>query len=171
MRIGVTGHRELDSSERLVSSLRTVLEEARGLAESRQDRLVLYSPLAEGADRLAVRIALALDDIELQVLLPLPVDVYRCDFETAASRREFEELLQRATQVETLPAQASRLEAYREVGKALVRRSDLLLAVWDGLPARGLGGTAEVVALARAKNLPLYWINTTRTAEIIRERI
>ena len=30
-----------------------------------------------------------------------------------------------------------------------------LWAVWDGQPARGYGGTADVVAAARAKGLPV----------------
>jgi hypothetical protein len=30
-----------------------------------------------------------------------------------------------------------------------------LWAVWDGLPARGYGGTAEVVAYARAHAMPV----------------
>jgi hypothetical protein len=32
---------------------------------------------------------------------------------------------------------------------------DRLVAVWDGLPARGVGGTAEVVADARELGLPV----------------
>lgn len=33
--------------------------------------------------------------------------------------------------------------------------SDVLLAVWDGLPGRGPGGTADVVAYARSKGVPV----------------
>ena len=35
---------------------------------------------------------------------------------------------------------------------------EVLIAIWDGQPARGPGGTAEVVALARDRNLPVAWI-------------
>ena len=40
-------------------------------------------------------------------------------------------------------------------GRLLVERSDRLIAVWDGLPARGPGGTADVVAYARALSRPV----------------
>jgi hypothetical protein len=36
-----------------------------------------------------------------------------------------------------------------------VDRSDVLLAVWDGQPARGPGGTGDVVAYARARGTPV----------------
>ena len=31
----------------------------------------------------------------------------------------------------------------------------MLVAVWDGQPARGLGGTADVVAYARQRGVPM----------------
>jgi hypothetical protein len=171
MHLGVTGHRDLIVSDQLTAAIRTVLSEARTHAESRHERLVLVSPLAEGADRLAAWLALSAGGIELRVLLPLPQDDYCLDFTTAASRRDFAELLKRAALVETLPAQASRSDAYHAIGEELVRRCDALLAVWDGQPARGAGGTAEVVALARAKSLPLFWVNPVEAAQIVREGV
>jgi hypothetical protein len=33
--------------------------------------------------------------------------------------------------------------------------ADQLVAVWDGLPARGYGGTADVVAAARRRGMPV----------------
>ena len=48
-----------------------------------------------------------------------------------------------------MPAADSRTEAYEQAGRYIVEHSDVLLAVWDGLPARGRGGTAEIVAWAR----------------------
>jgi hypothetical protein len=38
----------------------------------------------------------------------------------------------------------------------------VLLAVWDGRPARGLGGTGDVVARARRQGLPLAWVHARR---------
>ena len=34
-------------------------------------------------------------------------------------------------------------------------RSSVLVAVWDGQPSRGLGGTADVVAYARQRSVPV----------------
>jgi hypothetical protein len=39
-------------------------------------------------------------------------------------------------------------------GEKVVDLSDTLLAVWDGLPAKGYGGTADVVTYARATAVP-----------------
>ena len=41
---------------------------------------------------------------------------------------------------------------------ASLRMLDLaekLIAVWDGQPARGYGGTADVVSAAKEKNIPV----------------
>jgi hypothetical protein len=37
----------------------------------------------------------------------------------------------------------------------MISRADQLLAVWDGQPARGFGGTADVVAAARSRPVPI----------------
>jgi hypothetical protein len=46
-------------------------------------------------------------------------------------------------------------EAHMDAGKVVVDRSSVLLAVWDGQPSRGLGGTADVVAYARQRGVPV----------------
>jgi hypothetical protein len=40
-------------------------------------------------------------------------------------------------------------------GRAVVDRSSVLIAVWDGQPSRGLGGTADVVTYARQRGVPI----------------
>jgi hypothetical protein len=37
----------------------------------------------------------------------------------------------------------------------MVDHADELYAVWDGQPARGYGGTADVVAYARQRSIPV----------------
>ena len=37
----------------------------------------------------------------------------------------------------------------------MVDRSERLVAVWDGKPARGIGGTADIVSYARQKGVPV----------------
>jgi hypothetical protein len=46
-------------------------------------------------------------------------------------------------------------QAHLDGGRAVVDNSSLLVAVWDGQPARGLGGTADVVAYARQRSIPV----------------
>src|SRR5262249_19847988 len=53
-------------------------------------------------------------------------------------------------------------------GMETVNHCDLLLAVWDGEPARGRGGTAEIVAYAREIQRPLIIIDS-KTFQVRRE--
>jgi hypothetical protein len=52
-----------------------------------------------------------------------------------------------------------RLDAYRRVGHYVVDHCDLLIAIWDGQPARGRGGTADIVqyALDRHRRVLRVW--------------
>ena len=49
-------------------------------------------------------------------------------------------------------------EGYAMVGRATVAHCDILIAVWDGLKARGRGGTGEVVELAVLRGVPVVHI-------------
>jgi hypothetical protein len=120
------------------------------------------SALAEGADRLVARIVLQEGGATLSVILPLTRADYLEDFDSAASRHEFDALLSVSARVSVLPASPTREAAYEAAGTHIVDGVDALIALWDGLPARGRGGTADVVARARARGLPLFWIVPTK---------
>jgi hypothetical protein len=47
---------------------------------------------------------------------------------------------------------------YAGVGAMIVAWSDVLVAVWNGLPPKGPGGTAEVAAKMAAQGGPVIWI-------------
>lgn len=153
--VGVTGHRTLAHEETLLASIDLVLHQiARAF---RASSLTIISPLARGADQLVARRALARPRSRLIVPLPLPLEVYLEDF-SAATRESFLELWDQAVERFVLPAAASRDEAYEAAGLYVVEHSDVLIAVWDGQPARGRGGTASIVARTRACGLPMAWI-------------
>ena len=44
--------------------------------------------------------------------------------------------------------------AYMDAGLRMLDEIDLLVAVWDGQAARGLGGTAQLVDAAKQLHLP-----------------
>ena len=46
-------------------------------------------------------------------------------------------------------------ESYMAASKLMIDAADELYAVWDGQPSRGYGGTADVVAYARARGKPV----------------
>jgi hypothetical protein len=54
-----------------------------------------------------------------------------------------------------MPYSAPGEEAFWAAGKRVVELSDEIFAVWDGRKAGGLGGTADVVAFARKKGVPV----------------
>ncbi|MCU1393422.1 MAG: hypothetical protein JWM34_1850 [Ilumatobacteraceae bacterium] len=145
-RIGVSGHRSYRDEAAVASMTESVLD--RVLANDAAP--VVLSNLATGADQLVAELVLNRDGARLDVVLPLPVDDYGDDFGSALSRHQFDALLERAstvTVIEQIPGE-SREAAYERAGQAIVDTCDVLVALWDGAPARGRGGTAEMVQYA-----------------------
>jgi len=57
-----------------------------------------------------------------------------------------------------MPFDTSRRESYMAASEYLLSHVDELVAVWDGGPSDGLGGTADVVSAARQRGLPVQVI-------------
>jgi hypothetical protein len=157
LRIGVTGHRVLVEVTRVLEGVDAALDRIEAAFPGRPP--VVVSCLAEGADRLVAEAVLRWPGARLVAVLPMPRGELVADFATAESLAEFEGLLGRAAEVVELPALARRDECYAAANKWMLGGVEVLVAVWDGAEARGLGGTAEVVAQARASHLPLAWIH------------
>jgi hypothetical protein len=58
-----------------------------------------------------------------------------------------------------MPPATSRDGAYLSCGRHIVDSSDVLIAIWDGAPARGPGGTGDIVAYARERLVPIIWLS------------
>ncbi len=182
IRIGVTGHRNLSKPDAISSLVSQVLDTklndlfddaSRNAIRQVQNTPVLVSivsPLAEGSDRLVAVEALKREGARLDAVLPLEVGDYIESFGSEKSRLEFKDLLNKCRQprvlrrrllsqdfsTEQIPDERQR--AYFEAGRYVVDHCDVLIAVWDGEPPRGMGGTAEIVAYAREQNRPLIRI-------------
>jgi len=143
--LAVTGHRDVREAD-LTALAAAVTAQLRLLSEKHpHSPCVLLSGLAEGADRLAARCALEVG-WTLGVVLPLPQDSYQQDFTDPDSLEEFNDLLARAAWCRDISVpDMGRPECYDVLGEWLARHSHALLALWDGEPGRGPGGTAEVV--------------------------
>ena len=170
--IGVTGHR-LDTisadalphvERRLGEVLDMLSSEARALAAREASvfaegppTFTLVSPLADGADQSAAEVALE-RGFRLQAILPFSRNTYLADFDPASKAR-FRRLADQADCLLELPGERGHeLEAYVMAGRATVAHCDVLIAVWDGLRARGRGGTADIVQLALARGTPIVHI-------------
>ncbi|HLL66611.1 MAG TPA: hypothetical protein VK453_12815 [Micromonosporaceae bacterium] len=157
MRFGVTGHQILP--RRIVDC---ALEHwSRVLPGGGQ--LYGVSSLAEGADQLFAGHVLAAGGV-LEVILPC--ENYASSLATDDARARFEDLRRAAGTVITLPYPNPSQEAFLAAGQVLVERCDHLFAIWDGRPARGLGGTADIVRYARARRSPVtvLWVDGIRRA-------
>ena len=167
--VGITGHRTdriVDHAAvcaRLDEVLRRIQDEldliASGhLYEAGRHPLRLVSALAEGADRMAAEAALNLGQ-SLGVVLPFPPEEYQRDFADEAARAEFHELLGRASATIVLDGDAEdRPRSYEACGLTLLDNCDLLVAVWDGAPGRGRGGTREIIGEAARRAIPVLVI-------------
>jgi len=162
LRIGVTGHRVLAEAPRILAGVEAALDRIEAAFPGRAP--VVVSALAEGADRLVAEAVLRRPGARLVAVLPMPAWDLEADFATAESRAEFAALLARAAEVVEVPARSTREEAYAAANEWLLDNVDVLVAVWDGAGAQGQGGTAEVVARARARHLPLAWIHAGNRA-------
>lgn len=161
--VAVTGHRpnRLAIGEaRARHRLEAVLHALRhGLARGSRRPLVALTALAEGADRLFAEAALHLG-CQLQVVLPFAEADYVTTFAETSTTSQFRTLLARAGEVEVLPGRLTDTKAaYEAVGRHCVDRCRVLVAVWDGKPAAGRGGTPEIAAYAASRGKPVVWID------------
>lgn len=153
--VGVTGHRAFGEPDKVARGIAIAFDRIE--SHFATQRLGVASSLAEGADRLVVEQALArYADASLIVPLPFAEDEYRKDFEGDASRQEFSRLVSRAQEVLLIAPTGDRVAAYDTAGIAVLDRSAVLIAVWDG---DELNATGRVVGAARRRRLPIAWVH------------
>lgn len=140
----------------------------------------LVSGVAEGVDQIAIDARPP--RWRAEAILPFPKASYLRDFEKSAIddatdvRPAFEKALKQADTVVQLPEDpriarngltpekdGTRYWSLRALGYAnlsdfLLRQIDILVAVWDGKPEDGPGGTAAVIRDAVAAGVPVVWI-------------
>ncbi|MFJ8078716.1 hypothetical protein ACIQ7Q_33490 [Streptomyces sp. NPDC096176] len=146
-RIGVTGHRSipLEALAHVSAGLRAVLCGHQGSMEA-------LSSLAVGADQLFADIAL---DCGAELTVVIPSSDYEQGFSGPEELAGYRRLKGLATREVRLAFPFSTDEAYYAAGAYIADHCDRLLAVWDGLPARGHGGTGDIVRYARGLGKPV----------------
>jgi hypothetical protein len=147
MRIGITGHRGLpDSVEHAVRRALTDL-----VAAHQPGSLTAVSCIADGPD---TWFAQAVLDHCGRLEAVIPAEAYR-DSLPESHHHDYDDLLRRAADVHRTGMQDSDSAAHMAGSEIMVGLVDELVAVWDGEPARGYGGTADVVAYARRTGVPV----------------
>lgn len=119
--------------------------------------VVVYSALALGADQLFITIAL---DLGIPVETIIPCSNYEKNYTSSGDQAEFQRLLDASNYVYRLPSQECSDDAYLEAGQWIVDHSDLVMLAWNGYPAAGRGGTADVANYARFLGCPFLHVHT-----------
>jgi hypothetical protein len=185
LNVGITGHRAGALTAPLVRTLRPAVfalfgqlrEAVLRLQESEAEfcsattaQLQLLTALASGADQIAAICARS-SGYYVRATLPFEAHEYRKDFAPGDELDTFEQAVAAADEIVALPGdRCDAVAAYVGVGKLLVREADIMMAIWDGEEARGLGGTAHVVDLARQSSVPVIHVDIDRGSDKVRMR-
>jgi len=143
-RIGITGHSALTevSLPLIAEGLREVL--------AGQEKLVGVTCLAKGADQIFARVTLELGGT---IEVAIPSEDYRERKVKPADRPEFDALLKEADVVSVMPFTRAGRDAYMAASEYVLSTVDELVAVWDGGPSSGYGGTSDVVEAAHKRGM------------------
>lgn len=153
MKLGVTGHQTLDEEQGWV----VIRSELHDKLTSASKPLVGLSSLAPGADQVFAQEILR---IGAELIAVLPFASYR-EKVPADGRHRFDTLLARSRDVVALEGGSTDEESYMKAGCYIVDHCDRLLAVWDGHPAAGFGGTADVVQYAQWRQRSIWFIDAS----------
>lgn len=159
-RIGLSGHQQLGDEATIgfvSQQLHDLLATYRQKASDKGQEIVACSALAMGADQLFVRIAL---DVGIPVEAIIPCAKYAEIFSTAEALNEYHCLLNSCQDVHSLPFEVCSEDAYLAAGHWIVDHSDLVILAWNGYPAAGKGGTADIASYARLVGRPFVQVHT-----------
>jgi hypothetical protein len=159
VRVGITGHTRLtEHSTQLVYDALLLALQPYSVGALRG-----VTCLAEGADQIFARAVLAARGTYEVVL---PSRDYRLRCISPSNVASFDRLLDHAVTVSYACPGTCGGAAYAAANAELLRRSNYLLAVWDGQRVGGAGGTAELVALAEQSGVPVarVWPTGARRA-------
>ena len=148
LHVGITGHVKLTGPSQILVYHGLVA----ALRELTDCTVHGITCLADGSDQLFARALLA-TGATYEVILP--ARDYRNKAIQAAGRDRFDQLLIRASLISHTRFAESGDAAFAAATRGMLRRSQLLLAVWDGSHHGVVGGTAEAVALARRQGTPV----------------
>lgn len=150
VRIAIVGHRGL--SNRTMDLVRQALLDE--LAAYDAHALEGLSCLADGADQLFAEIILSLGGTLTAII---PAKEFRNGLPPECWPT-YDDLLSRSTRIIEMDATESAGPAHMIAGERMLEEADIVFAVWDGEPARGVGGTADIIEAANRRGLSVYII-------------
>jgi len=160
IKVGITGHRNLDT--KYIEQYKQKIYNKLLQLKQQYSNIILYSALADGADRLVVYEAIRLN-IDFIAVLPMQIQDYKKDFDTV-SQKDFDNLLKLSKQIIIIQSNKSdtRDNLYKKAGYFISDNSDILVALWDGKYNNLQGGTSEIVKYHIKNDKELYHIKIDR---------
>ena len=159
LRIGATGHRTLDGRAKalIAAELEGLFSDLAG-NQSADGQFTAVSSLAAGADQMFLDAALR-HGVPIEVVLPFAN--FSDDFLEEAERDLYERLVSSAASITRLPWRARSNGAYLAGGLWVVDHCDVLVAIWNGEKAAGVGGTGDVVGYCRSAGKPCLHLHSS----------
>ena len=148
MKIGITGHQNREGID--WKWVRHQIE----LYLIGKSQIIGFSSLASGTDQVFAEIVLAKRGA-LKAIIPL--DDYETYFE-GESLKNYKELLKQSEAI-FLQTNKTEEQAFLDAGKWIARQVDCVIAVWDGEPAEGAGGTGDIVEYSLTLKKSILHIN------------
>lgn len=180
--VGISGHRSLPHPDLIGPAIGKALTDLSVQAAQVGGRIELFSSIASGVDTIAVETARAMK-MPVHIVLPKPIENHD-ETQTLALDEGFaadfwkggvflQDLWDRAWKqikdardgvdggtLRLVRGAQTSPECYYDAGVQMLDSSDALIAVWNGKPSQGLGGTKDCVDLARERQLPLIIIDS-----------
>lgn len=155
--VGFAGHRAVPDRQGAKSAISRELETLRNTVSG---ELVGISSAAAGADLLFLE-ACREAGMKTVILLPFPQSRFAEDFDDPYEWERALDAIANAWWCEVPPGGEEAPAAYHVVARQCLEIADRMVFLWDGKPARGLGGTAESVAEADRMGMPARIIDST----------
>jgi hypothetical protein len=148
-RVAVSGHRGI--TPEVSGLIRDGIDSALAELAPNGTDLIGLTCLADGADQI---FASAVMDRGGSIEVIVPSDGYREALPDTA-KPVYDELISQASKVRYCDHRESTPTAHMDASRLMLDTAEHLIAVWDGKPARGYGGTADVVQDAHNRGLPV----------------
>lgn len=162
--VGFTGHRKL-ADEKVVQA---AIAQALDRLSMTNPRLAGATSAASGADTLFLE-ELSRRSIPYFLFLPASAEHFREDF-TSQEWQRVSPHLSNALNIDVIAAEIPEDSGYLEAGLLVADEADVVVAVWNGRPAEGVGGTGDIVQYCRRLEKPLVVIDS-QSGAIATERL
>ncbi len=148
---GITGHQNLDGEETIEWVKNKIIKNIDDYTITKG-----CTSLAIGADQLYAEVLLLK---KIPYVAIIPCKQYEKTFQEERHLKNYRMLVKEACEIVELDYGKPSEAAFYDAGKRVVDISDLIIAIWNGKKAKGLGGTGDIVTYAISKKRPIVHIN------------